>query len=224
MACMVVMVVCTATIPMDELRIGLAFHTPTVLSMKDAWSSTMTAYHSTITYSIPQDNQPTGSYNYRVISPLKVIGSVAYVAFRRLAMDLDLEFTSFQWIKMKTSNTPGMPTYDFKAENAAIKSLYRSVINLRLGAEYAITSRFFVRGGFAYYPSPYKKSVSGALGATSFYTLGVGYKWKKIYIDLGYKFQNWNQNYYAFNPLDSKNLTSFKNQRNNIMLTVGFPF
>jgi hypothetical protein len=211
-------------LPMDNLRIGLAFHTPTVLSLKEYWTSTMSAVHSTVSYNIPGDNQPQGSYYYKVSSPMRIIGSVAYVAFSRLALDLDLEFTSYNWSKLKSTHNPSMPSYDFKTENATIHSIYKSVVNLRLGAEFAITSQFFVRGGFAYYPSPYKRNVSGVSGDTYFITTGVGYKWNKFYIDLSYKLQKGKRNYYAFNPADPKNLTQFNDSKNNFMLTLGFRF
>ena len=211
-------------LPIDNLRIGLAFHTPTMLSFKDAWSSNMTATHSNIVYTIPKQNQPQGSYAYRIRTPLKVIGSIAYVAFSRLALNLDAEYMSYNWMKMKTSNDPSIPKYDFKAENTAINSLYRSVVNIRFGAEFAATSNFFVRGGFAYYPSPYKTNVVGATGNTFFYTAGVGYKWNKFYIDLSYKLQTGKRNYYAFNPSDARNLTKFNDSKNNVMLSLGFRF
>lgn len=211
-------------LPIDNLRIGLAFHTPTILSFKEAWSSTMTSTLSYAEYTIPKQNQPEGSYSYRIRTPLKVIGSFAYVAFSRLALNIDAEYSSYNWIKMKTSNDPSIPTYDFKTENSAIRSLYRSVVNLRIGAELAATSNFFIRGGFAYYPSPYKSNVAGAMGKTIFYTAGVGYKWKFFYVDLSYKLQTGKRNYYAFNPSDARNLTKFNDTKNNILLSLGFRF
>lgn len=211
-------------LPMDNLRFGLAVHTPTFIALKENWTAAMSAVHSNISYSIPEENQPVGSYKFNVISPLKIIGSVAYIAFSRLAIDIDATFTSYAWMKLKSKQNSSMLYYDFKTENGAIKNLYRSVMNLQIGAEFAATSNLFLRAGFAYYPSPYKKSVKGALGNTAFYTLGIGYKWRHFYLDLAYKLQQGKRNYYAFNPTDIKNLTQFTNMRNNIALTLGFRF
>lgn len=211
-------------LPIDNLRFGLAVHTPTLISFKENWSSNMTAIHSGTTYSTPQENQPEGSYSYKVISPLKIIGSVAYIAFSRLAIDVDMTFTSYSWSKLKSKKNPSVPYYGFQQENKAIKDLYRSVVNLQIGAEFAATSNLFFRAGFAFYPSPYKKSVDGSLGNTVFYTAGLGYKWRHFYVDLSYKLQQGKRNYYAFNLADIKNLTQFKNARNNIALSFGFRF
>ena len=55
---------------------------------------------------------------------------------------------------------------NFSIENGDIKSVYKSVSNVRIGAEYHLTDSFSLRGGLEFLGNPYKSSAYGVSNPT----------------------------------------------------------
>jgi hypothetical protein len=209
--------------PIEQIRIGLAFHTPTSLRFNESFTADMVAVHDSITYTIPSNVVPQGTFNYRFKNPMRLTGSIAYVFMRRGAINLDVELARMNRAEFKSSTDPSNQ-YNFVNENQATLNTYRTTVNIRLGAEYALTPYLFGRAGFAYYDSPYDKTIDNYGGANLFYTAGLGYKWKIIYIDLAYRLHQSKMEYYAFDPLNTENRVTFDLQKHAVFLTVGLRF
>ena len=82
------------------------------------------------------------------MSPLKWIGSTAFVIGQRNIISLDAEYTNFGAAHFKADD------YDYSIVNEGIKSTYGSTFNLRLGSEWNLGDAYF-RLGAAYYGSPF---------------------------------------------------------------------
>lgn len=209
--------------PIEDLRIGVAFHTPTIMHFKDSYRTGMNATHDTVYYEIPSNFEPQGEFSYRFASPLRAVFSGGYVVMKRLAINVEAELATYNKGNFRNSGDP-MMAVSWETENQAIRNLYRTTVNLRTGLEFAFSPSFLARVGFAYYPSPYDKSVNNIGGAHYFYSAGIGYRWKKIFIDAGYRLHNTKIDYYAFNASDPTNLALITENKHQIAITLGLRF
>ena len=170
--------------PIQELRFGLAFHTPTFYNLTETYSAgtSLTAFGETVQAST--NNGVPGSQSYNFNSPWKVIASVAGVIGSKFIISADYEWNGYNTMKFQEQNNyygNGWDwgyDWDFNAqmksiaaapltpksidndpyyyENQDIKSVYRSTSSLRIGAEYRITPNFSVRAGYSFVSSPVK--------------------------------------------------------------------
>jgi hypothetical protein len=106
--------------------------------------------------------------------------------------------------------------------NAAIKEIYKSNFNFRLGGELKFNTWMFRLGG-AYYGSPYK---SEALKQNRYLASGgIGYRNHGFFADLAYSHafvNDFNQPYVLSDKPNT--FATQTGSRGNIMATVGFKF
>ena len=211
--------------PIDGLRLGLALHTPTFYNLEDLYSYSI---HSNFDYHRNEENyysnSPDGRYEYQLETSLKAIGSIAYT-FKDLGLlSIDVEHVSYSSIRLRDSNDPNT----FTDANDAIKSSYRNVNNVKIGGEIRI-SDVFLRGGYAFYPSPYKKGYLNENTNHSIISCGIGYREGNFFIDAAYMYSIQKEKYvlydlrnvdgsYAVNPVSTK-MTEGK-----FLTTIGFKF
>lgn len=207
----------------DDFRLGLAIHTPTLVRFKDKFTANMTSVHENETYSTEKGNIPKGEFNYRFSNPLRVIGSVGYVLLKRSAFNIDAELANYNWGKYRSSAEEMLLT-SFVHENQLIRNAYRSVINWRMGAEIAVTPHFFLRGGYAFYPTAFDKTINNKGGNHNFYSLGTGFRLGRVFVDLAYRLHQTTMDYYAFNPSEIQNLVVINENKHQFILTVGLKF
>lgn len=199
--------------PVDWLRVGAAFHTPTYFyGLKDVW------YTSTDAQLGPDYNRkdsPTGEYEYELSSPMKAIGSIAFIIGKYGSVSADYEIVDYSNMKLRAQD------YNFNLENDAIDQLYGSTANIRLGTEWRVTN-FSFRGGYSIYGSPYAQ---GNEDKYKSYTLGVGYGERDFSLDLAYVHGERSRNYYLYsteNFSTSPIAQTFTN--NQFVLTARFRF
>ena len=76
----------------EQLRLGIAWHSPTVYSMQDQWESAIESSHSLMDSAYFYTYQsPYGIYNYELITPMKVVSSAALVISKQLVLSGDIE-------------------------------------------------------------------------------------------------------------------------------------
>jgi long-subunit fatty acid transport protein len=176
--------------PMPVLRLGLALHTPTYYHIKETYSSSMSSNLigiSTQSDGSHKESTPVGNYEYDFQTPLRVIGSVAYQFGKKAMFSLDYEFVDYTSSKFSR----GMGGDNFSIENGDIKSVYKSVSNVRVGAEYRLTDAFSLRGGLEFLGNPYKSNTYGVSQPNMDYKFttyngGFGYRSGKYSVDLTY--------------------------------------
>lgn len=213
-------------LPVDELRVGLAFETPTVIRLKDEWTNDMTALHDYGMESVAPEHVPNGNFEYRIKTPMKLRGSLAYVIGMKMAVNVDLEMARLPGGRLKSSSQDeylGIG-YDFKVENEEVENQYRTVLNTRIGVEYMIFNDFYLRGGIALLPQPYKKEIGNNNKMNMTYSGGIGWENRFFQIDVSYRILQLNEDYYAFDPSRIENKTQFKTHIHNIVVTAGLKF
>lgn len=203
--------------PADFIRIGAAFHTPTYYDkITDKYSSTMTsAFDSLIagSYSYSRSS-PKGEFDYSLTTPLRAIGSVAFIFGKYGLVSADYEYVDYSGARLSAES------YNFNIENNVIRENFQGAGNLRLGTEWKY-GQFSFRGGYVIEGSPYKSAMNSSTGNS--YSLGLGVREKDYYLDLGFVQTSRSEDYYLYDPsyvAPSRN----KMQGNSIMLTYGVRF
>ena len=127
------------------LRFGGAFHTPSIYNFDESWQ---TETESQINMITRKYISPESHYEYTFISPLKWVGSLAFVIGQQGIISLDAEYTNYSAAHFKADD------YDYSAINEDITNTYGKTLNFRLGSEWSLGTSY-LRLGAAYYGSPF---------------------------------------------------------------------
>lgn len=180
-------------------RLGLAFHTPTLFSLKDTYRTVIST--NTENYKGEQtqssalfNNGAPDEFQYMMSTPYRAIASASYVL--RSAKDIrkqrgfltaDVEYVNHRAVQYRpdteVDNSTTTKNY-LKALNRAIDQAYRGVFNIRFGGELKLNT-WMVRGGAAFLGNPYE-NLYGEKGSRTQLSTGLGYRDRGIYIDLTY--------------------------------------
>lgn len=168
--------------PVKQLRIGLAFQSPTWYKLNDELTQNIYAVSGNIDGELPADvvdPQVTLIYEpYRVRTAGHMSGSLAYLLGNRGLISFDYIYKNNDGIKLGPSN-------DFPGENAYISSVLRNSSQLRLGGEFKV-KKFSFRGGYRFEESPYEDGRT--IGDLNGYTGGIGYNFGRIKLDASYSY------------------------------------
>lgn len=157
--------------PIENLRIGTSFLTPTFYMLDEKDENTLTSNFNTNS-TIPTEL----SFSYT--SPMRANLGIAYFLNKRGFITAEAEWVNYRGMAVNSSSA------DIEADNRTIKNLYQSAFNLRAGAE-ARFDVFRVRAGAAYFQSPYAVRLDDVKRDILSYTGGVGLFMKNSAIDLG---------------------------------------
>ncbi|RYE23827.1 MAG: hypothetical protein EOP51_09400 [Sphingobacteriales bacterium] len=217
--------------PVDAVRIGAAFHTPTYFGLTDVQNRGISAnteglrnalgYAGTTTVLRPGVDIPENTYEYGLTTPWRGVLSASGIVGKYGFITADYEYVNYASMRFKFPGYTGAAT-DI---NTYIKNNYKGASNFRIGAEGRI-DMFMVRLGFGYYGNPYKNldydkasriDISG----------GVGFRADKWFIDLGFVNSTYNQQEqpYTLDELNVKVPTAtLNNKLNTAALTLGWKF
>lgn len=231
--------------PTDNLRLGLAFHSPTIYNLTDhSYSDLITnlgANHNTS--STPNDTYYDNSYILQ--SPLQVNASIAYVMDKGL---ISAEYVYNNTTGMKLMDTSGSSmNYDRSTNpvNSDINTMLNDVHTLKLGGEYRINDNLSLRAGYAFKTASANNAAIKYLNlnstrtdteffidnaSTNYFSLGFGYHENNWFIDFAYQKKTYNQTFYPYNYTATTNLlantksASVMNSTDNLIATIGLKF
>jgi hypothetical protein len=211
----------------DNLRLGLAWHSPTYYSLQDEWEMMLDVNHelndSAYSYSY---TSPYGMYNYDLKTPMKLVTSAAVVLNKKLVLSADLEYLDYGTMQLSGDR---MDYEYFDAENEAITT-YTASYNTRLGAELNLTP-IILRAGYAHYGSPIyinegptlmmvPQSVDRYRTEKQSWSVGLGKRNDYSYVDFAYVFTEDVRFPLLYRSTQYKSVNSY----HNIMLTMGWKF
>lgn len=200
----------------DFIRLGAAFHTPTVYNLTDTYIYEMTSkYDQGGSFSTQYPPENGGKFTYQVITPMKFTGSVALLYKKLGVLNIDYDIINYNQASLQSS------PQEFTDVNTVIRNKYSQTSNLRVGAEANLES-LFIRAGYAMYGSPFGDTFSGAF-VRSFYTGGVGFRNGKAYLDVSFTKSLSNENYYMYNA-NYVDKSTLKNSGTTIAVTIGSKF
>ncbi|MCK5700504.1 MAG: hypothetical protein KAI29_05100, partial [Cyclobacteriaceae bacterium] len=162
-------------------------------------------------------------FDYTLTTPMRINAGATFFLSKNGFITADIEYVDYS-----TMNLKGKQGGSLESENEAIKDLYNSVVNLRVGGEWRLKA-FRIRAGYNYQPSPYKEEDIERNVQT--FSAGLGIRSSKYFVDLAASYKQFNSIYTPYildNPDNSSVFqTSFvdiENTNLNIALTVGLFF
>lgn len=210
-------------LPAEWMRIGLSVQTPTFYSLKDKWSANMYTNTDNGLKYVDESNVPYGSYDYKVRTPFRSNASLGIVLKKFGSVGLDVEYVDYSNALLSSKKFSEAP-YMFVSENAQIENIYRSVLNYRFGAELRIKTKYYLRGGFAHFNSPFKEDRGNVQYPVQFITGGAGCVFGKFYLDAAFAVRTNTVDYYAYDPTLSGSHSTLNFRNAQFMITCGFRF
>lgn len=205
------------------IRVGGALHSPSFLSLRDDYSSTMSSdLESTGNY---QWDSPDGTFKYNLTTPWRAVISGAVLFKTRGLISVDYEWLDY-------SNTFfGFATSEqaFESQlNQTIRDKYGPSGSLRLGGEYRF-GVFIIRGGINYSGSPFQPGVAvqDADLSRAAFSLGGGLHDKNYFMDLTYvsaSSTSMDVPYTLSDPNETVGGAVLTNASSNILFTFGLRF
>jgi len=219
--------------PVENVRLGLAVHTPTFYQVTDSYTSQVVTdlegyggagvkYQSNTDLS---DGQPLES-KYDMTTPMRLILSGSYLFATDIAdvqnqhgfITADIEYVNYKGMSFHDMDNNADAQDYYNSLNTIIDNLYKNAINARIGGEMKFNT-FMVRLGGAYYGNPYQNETSDVIKATG----GIGYRNKGIFLDLTYVYSMTKNIHYPYRLEDKPNVPAYlKNNAGNIVATIGF--
>ena len=209
--------------PMEWLNIGLSAQLPTLYRLTDLWNNNMNSLTDDGPYYADPEFLPAGKYDYTVRTPFRANASMGIVLSKFGSIGAEVEYVDYGAAALNDRRFSSAP-YSFNIENAQIENLYRSVLNMRVGAEMKVTQQLYVRGGFAYYGSPYQADKGNEQAPTLFYTGGLGYNWGLVYADFACVIRNTQETYYAYDPTIDGSRADFDFRNAQFRFSLGLRF
>lgn len=220
--------------PINEIRIGLAYQSPTWYNMTDHYDASLD-YNTSAYFANPKDyTQGSTIYtglaytDYKMRTPDRWTLSLAGVIADKAILSADFELTNYKNMQLSDDNDQQW-TNDQKSY---ISSDFKARGTLRLGAEYRFTPQFSGRIGYMWQQSPLQTAfrnqtegnqlVTGGTiphftldGDANYFTYGLGYRFSKsFYTDVAFVMKSMKSDLYPYSNL-------FYNDANNTTYNFG---
>ncbi len=210
----------------QNLRLGAAFHTPTLTTMTDNFEATLKYDYSDASGAVRNEAEGIAEpFDYGLKTPWRAIGSVAFLVPRVGFLSADVEFLDYSKAKFDlTKNFQDDATRQYESElNKELAATYASAVNIRLGGE-AVAGRLRVRAGYNLFGTPFD-----ARGTKNFpnsaISFGVGVRKNWFYMDLGYRYSKGKEQFTPYVTASGAGQTvDTEAVRHDCLLTFGFKF
>ena len=139
--------------PVSAVRIGVAYHTPTVVSLtRDFGAHMQTNFLPNTSYGA---NSYLNTYTYDYTSPGKLLLGASVTLADKAILSVDYDKVWYGDMRMNTNDL----NMDSGFKNDVISDL-GTAENFRVGVEVRPTANLYVRGGYAYYGSPLNREAT----------------------------------------------------------------
>lgn len=164
----------------DNFRLGVSYDTPTWFTITEKSTQRLETYSEEFNETVVVNPNAVNLYpDYKLKTPGKITGSLAVLFGTQGLLSFDFSYKDY-------SNTELRPTGDpeFMFQNSQISERLKAASTYRIGGEYRIEN-FSLRGGYRIEKSPYENEVT--IGDLNGYSLGLGYNFGNIKLDLAYE-------------------------------------
>lgn len=207
--------------PVNELRLGVAYHTPIYYSITESYSGRidhdLKSYVTDANYK--SDYLDSGIYtdDYNLKTPGKWVVSLAGVLARKFILSADYEMTNYK--QMKLGLPPHIdapePSKWFEYDNEYIREDHQMASTVKVGMEYRFTPKFSGRLGYAWMQNPYNadfvkrgnaalpiyraNTIYRMVGDANYFTGGFGYRFNQnFFMDLAVVYKTQTDDLYPY--------------------------
>ncbi|MBL4710772.1 MAG: outer membrane protein transport protein [Flavobacteriales bacterium] len=167
----------------DNLRAGLAIHSPTIMGYKETFEYDAKSVYAD-GFEVQADSITT-KFEYQIRTPARYIASMAYLLGQNGAINAEYEYLNYSsasfYDKSKYPN-------DYSPQNDEIDLLLTSAHNVRVGAEYKFNP-FVARIGYNYQGNPYDSQLTEVGEGRSTYSIGGGFRNKNFNFDMALNYR-----------------------------------
>ena len=234
--------------PIQNLRIGFAFHTPTYYWIDRTYQAyTDSGVHvnnpndpdglkpgpdgNQYTDALSPVLEDTGGYNWEFTTPARLMFGISYAFGNRGLISVDYERDWYNGMRMKNNPAGG----DNEIYNDTFRSWYKGANIVRIGAEFKPLPFLAIRGGFGYKGSMLQdeEQVSAAPMTKQmlYYSAGLGFLLSPgVALDLAYNYSSTEQTdynlYYFESPsgINGSGIYNTKLKRHFAALSLSFRF
>ncbi|HEY9113485.1 MAG TPA: hypothetical protein VIN10_02220 [Bacteroidales bacterium] len=206
--------------PLEWMRIGVAYHTPTYYwAMRDNWYTVTTT--DLFAYSLGEwyeglYSSPNGEFEYKLTTPMRFIANAGFIIKENGFITGAYEYVNYSNAKFKADY------YSLSDVNLGISSSFTATNNFRVGAEWRYSNLYF-RGGYAYYANPYANNLN--TGQRQSYTGGIGLRYSELAIDFAYVYSKMNTDYYLYStPEVTTNAVTNAISSQNFVLSISYRY
>ncbi len=203
--------------PVDFVRIGLAFHSPTIYRINEYYYDNVSS-NFTGNEHYEFDNEAT-RYNYALTTPFRALAGIAIQVEKVALLSADYEFVDYTAARFSETGD----NYDYTEKNSAIKNTLKPTSNIRLGGEYRWNKIYF-RGGYGYYGKVFRTGEENDDMDYSSISFGLGFREQNLNVDFGYTNIQNPQRYILYNTAVETALANLSTGRNIFTVTVGYKF
>ena len=201
------------------LRLGLAYESQTWYTINDELKQNLSSYgynygspvNPNLSYAYPDSNSTTIYAPYKLQTPSKFTGSLAYVFGKAGLISIDYSIKDYSKTQFKSEKL-------FKSLNNSITNVLDKSAELRIGAEKRI-KQWSLRAGYRTEQSPYKdgKTIGDLIG----YSGGFGYNFGRTKLDVAYSHsqRKSQEGFFAQGFTDGAQV---KSEKNNFSLSLLF--
>lgn len=223
--------------PVSALRLGIAYHTGTAMSLtRDYYTNMTTAFYDGSSY---QAESLINSYTYHYNSPSKMLLGASLAIGGRAIISVDYDKVWYGNMRMKTDGLEDAFAADVDADLGTSE-------NYRVGLEVVPIKGVYLRCGYAYYGTPlndaaqkYANDGNAFFGTYKTHTdnisLGGGLRFGDSSVDLVWTISNahyTNSMMYYYSYVDAATeilvtgptLTNLRHRTNNVALSYSFRF
>lgn len=237
--------------PINALRIGFAFHTPTYYNINQSSGADLNydyTFFNPDGHNINYSGTPNEYRSWKLRTPWRMQVSAAGIIGTSGIISMEYEYRPYQNMNLRSDYGDELTNY-----NQDIKTYYKAANILRFGAEYRILPQLSIRAGYVHESTPTGIAISNNEvtvytsnpddtgtnpaytldNSTQYITCGLGYRYKNFSIDAAYVYKHRTSEYHSFTPndaFDTAGLTATPYQAkltenyNNIVLTATLRF
>ncbi|MDR2928313.1 MAG: outer membrane protein transport protein [Cytophagaceae bacterium] len=208
--------------PVNSVRIGAAFHSPTFYSFDESYATSGVAeyyYDGKMLIGNSERERGENSYNFR--TPFKGVGSLAYIFDRKGLVSVDYEYTDYSAMQFVSQYSNVSDKQWANDLNKTIRSTFRPTHNLRFGAEFKPTEVFTLRGGYGLIQNPYQSKYLNSSNKYQTFSFGIGYRANAMFIDAAYMLRN---EKYIYSLYYDANVAEITNNNHQLAVTLGWRF
>jgi hypothetical protein len=204
--------------PIEILRIGVAFHTPTVYHINRYLNDNISSHFSYAGGNYSASNDAL-RFSYGLTIPFRFMAGVALQVKKIALLSIDYEFVDYSSSKFFETGDG----YDYTDKNQAIKDNLGTTNNIRFGAEVRL-SNIYLRGGYGYYGKAWNALSENNNQDFNSISCGIGFRENNIFADFGFSTMRNTDNYILYTSSTGSPAASLDMTRNTFAVTFGYKF